>query len=607
LLILGINFSEVNVMSVEWECEQRKSTSWADDQRCREFVNKSTQGIWGAQSDLSAEKRAESESLRLTRALRALTAVNQTLVRATGEQTLLSEVCRTICEVGGYRMAWVGYKEDDPLQTLRPVAWWGHEDGYLNRVTISWGDNEFGQGPASSTIRTGNPEVLRNTQTDIRIAQWQEAATQRGYASILGTPLLAEGKPFGSLTIYSTKADAFDREEMALLQQLADDLAFGIIALRARAERDRAENALRESEERYRVLVETAPAGIGIHQDGKWVYVNAAAVRMMGAPSEAEMIGESIFRLFNFSEADMVWMQQRVRRVLEGIPGEPIQVARERPDGSIAHIECRAVRLMHQGAPAVLVIFLDITAEKLAEQELKFSREQLRKLAAYLQSAREAERTHLAREIHDELGQYLTGLKMDVVSLEELINQPDADDERSSLLRKVQTMSQLLDTTVQSVRKIASELRPAVLDNLGLLAAIEWQAEEFQRRTGIRCECYLIADELKLDRDCATAVFRILQESLTNVMRHADATRVTITLEQEAGHYLIEIKDDGKGIQAGDLDKSASFGLLGMKERAHLFGGGVSIHGEPGKGTTVVVKIPLQADGERDEEIEIHD
>ncbi len=584
-------------MITKLEREQMERAPWANERRCRDFVEQITQG------DITTRKRAE----RLTRALQALTAVNQTLVRATGEPTLLSEVCRTICEVGGYRMAWVGFKEDDPDQTLRPVAWWGHEDGYLNRVKISWGDNEFGQGPASLVIRTGRPAVLRNTQTDISIAQWQEAATRRGYASILGAPLLAEGKPFGSLTIYSAKADAFDREEMALLQQMADDLAFGIVALRARAERNRAENALRESEQRYRVLVETAPAGIGIHQDGKWVYVNATAVKMMGARSEAEMIGQSIFHHAKFSEADMAWMQLRIRRVLEeGTPAGPIQVAREGPDGSIVHIECRVVRLMHQGAPAVLVILLDITAEKLAEQELKSSREQLRNLAAHLQSAREAERTHLAREIHDELGQYLTGLKMDVASLEEIIKQQDAETERPSLLRKVHAMSQLLDTTVQSVRKIASELRPAVLDSLGLLAAIEWLAEEFQRRTEIRCECFLTAEEVKLDRDGATAVFRILQESLTNVMRHANATRVTITLEQETGHYLMEIKDDGEGMHADDLDKSNSLGVLGMKERAHLFGGSVSIHGESGNGTTVVVKIPLRTEGKKDGEIEIH-
>jgi signal transduction histidine kinase len=452
-------------MITKLEREQIERAPWAIDLRCRDFVDQITQG------DVMARKRAE----RLTRALQALTAVNQTLVRATGEQTLLSEVCRIICEVGGYRMAWVGYKEDDPGQTLRPVAWWGHEDGYLNRVRISWGDNEFGQGPASLAIRTGTPAVLRDTQTDILIAEWQEAATQRGYASILGAPLLAEGRPFGSLTIYSAKADAFDREEMALLQQLADDLAFGIVSLRARAERDQ------------------------------------------------------------------------------------------------------------------------------AEKELESSREQLRMLAAHLQSAREAERTHLAREIHDELGQYLTGLKMDVASLEELVKQHGPDAERP-LLRKVQAMSQLLDTTVQSVRKIASELRPAVLDSLGLLAAIEWQAEEFQRRTEIRCECFLTVEEVKLDRDGATAVFRILQESLTNVMRHANATRVTITFEQETGHYFMEIKDDGEGIQADNLDKSNALGVLGMKERAHLFGGSVSISGEPGKGTTVVVKIPYEREGKGERE-----
>jgi signal transduction histidine kinase len=180
--------------------------------------------------------------------------------------------------------------------------------------------------------------------------------------------------------------------------------------------------------------------------------------------------------------------------------------------------------------------------------------------------------------------------------------QQGAETDRPLLLRKLDAMSELLDTTVQSVREIASELRPAVLDSLGLLAAIEWQAEEFQKRTEIRCECFLTVDEVKLDRDGATAVFRILQESLTNVVRHANATRVTITFEQETSYYLMEIKDDGEGIQADDLDKADSLGVLGMKERVHLFGGTVSIHGEPGKGTTVVVKIPYDGMEKGDEE-----
>ena len=153
-------------------------------------------------------------------------------------------------------------------------------------------------------------------------------------------------------------------------------------------------------------------------------------------------------------------------------------------------------------------------------------------------------------------------------------------------------MSSLLDTTVKTVRKISTELRPAILDSMGLLAAIEWLAQEFQTHSGILCECYLTANEVNLERERATAVFRIVQESLTNVMRHAHATRVTITFEKEGAHYLLEVKDNGRGVQAADLRKRTSFGVLGMQERAHVFGGSVTLTGEPGKGTTVRVKIP---------------
>ena len=214
------------------------------------------------------------------------------------------------------------------------------------------------------------------------------------------------------------------------------------------------------------------------------------------------------------------------------------------------------------------------------------------RLAAHLQAARETERTHLAREIHDELGQYLTGLKMDVAFMENMIAEREGNDERAALLNKVHGMSSLLDTTVKTVRKISTELRPAILDSMGLLAAIEWLAQEFQSHSGIACACYLTANEVSLERERATAVFRIVQESLTNVMRHAHATRVTITFEKAGAYYLLEVKDNGRGVQPADLRKRTSFGVLGMQERAHVFGGSVTLAGEPDRGTTVRVKIP---------------
>jgi signal transduction histidine kinase len=162
-----------------------------------------------------------------------------------------------------------------------------------------------------------------------------------------------------------------------------------------------------------------------------------------------------------------------------------------------------------------------------------------------------------------------------------------------ALQNRLESISGLVDATIQSVRRIATDLRPIVLDNLGLLAAIEWQVEEFQTRTGITSECHLTTETSELDRDRSTGIFRILQESLTNVMRHSGANRVSVVFGKEAGHYFLEIKDNGCGIRSADLHKSKSFGVIGIKERALLLGGEASVSGQPGRGTTVSVSIPI--------------
>jgi signal transduction histidine kinase len=237
----------------------------------------------------------------------------------------------------------------------------------------------------------------------------------------------------------------------------------------------------------------------------------------------------------------------------------------------------------------MLSIFRDITEQKRAEDQLRNSEEMLRALAARLQSVREEERAMIAREIHDELGQVLTGLKIDLFWLSSKL-----PEDQKSLLGKTKSMLELIDTTIQSVRKLSTELRPGVLDNLGLKAAIEWQIGEFQTRTGIRCEFIAPEEDIALDQDCSTAVFRIFQESLTNVVRHSKATRVNITLEKSADHLLLEVQDNGKGIQESKIVDLKSLGLLGMRERALYLGGKVKFEGTQGKGTKVTVLIPLK-------------
>jgi signal transduction histidine kinase len=238
----------------------------------------------------------------------------------------------------------------------------------------------------------------------------------------------------------------------------------------------------------------------------------------------------------------------------------------------------------------------EIAERREAEQRVKQSRESLRALTARLQSVREEEQTRIAREIHDELGQALTGLKMDLAWLSQHLS-PTAKE----LAQKTAAMSGLIDNTIHAVRRIASGLRPEVLDEAGLGTAIEWQVREFQKRTGIRCRITLPEEEPELERDQATAVFRILQEVLTNVARHAHATRVDVVMTLDARELQLEVQDNGRGIGESERRSSKSLGLLGMRERALLIGGEIDIAGLKGAGTRVMLSVPLGGRGGKTE------
>ncbi len=225
---------------------------------------------------------------------------------------------------------------------------------------------------------------------------------------------------------------------------------------------------------------------------------------------------------------------------------------------------------------------------KRAEDKLRRSLDQLRALSVYLQYVREDERIRISRQVHDELGQALTGLKMDLYWLANRLPK-----KFKTVHEKTRAMSAHIDATIQTVRRISTELRPGILDDLGLVAAIEWQAQEFQKRTGIACSVTSGVKEPILDQDLNTAFFRIFQETLTNIIRHARATRVDVLLTLEGNRLALEVKDNGRGISEAEINNTKSIGLLGMRERAALLDGDLAISGVAGQGTTVLVRIPL--------------
>lgn len=237
----------------------------------------------------------------------------------------------------------------------------------------------------------------------------------------------------------------------------------------------------------------------------------------------------------------------------------------------------------------------DIEDRKRAEEALRVSSEQQRALSARLQSAREEEGTRIAREIHDELGSTLTSLRWELEGIKKTLCEPGTVLPGGDLKEKLAGMLGLSDTMITIVRRIASDLRPVVLDVLGLEEAVEWQAQQFQDRTGIAVHCESPEIPIELNPVQSTAVFRIFQETLTNVLRHARATSVDVTMVEDTGVFVLMIGDNGRGITENERSGELSIGLLGMRERAHLIGGEIEVSGVEGEGTTVILRLPIAA------------
>ncbi len=369
-------------------------------------------------------------------------------------------------------------------------------------------------------------------------------------------------------------------------------LVLAAAALGRELKRDEALTAaLRDSEARLNGVIGSAmDAIVTVDEESRVVLFNPAAEQMFRC-SAAQALGAPLDRFLpegsRAAHRDMVRRYGETGVTMRAVGAHP-DIHGLRADGEIFPAEISISQLESNGHKLYTAIVRDITARRRAEEELHKSHRQLRELSASLQAVREEERARIARELHDELGQHLTGLKMDLSWMGARLR-PD----QSALAGKISAMKALIDTTVASMRRIASELRPTVLDDLGLVPAVEWLANDFAKRSGIRV--VLDTDDVcaKLDNTVATSVFRIIQESLTNVAKHAGASTVNLSLKRAEGRLTVEVRDDGRGMPADPGERKSGFGVIGMQERAYMLGGQLNIFSEPGEGTTVQAVIPL--------------
>lgn len=536
--------------------------------------------------DITAQKRAEEE-------VRLLLEMILSIGPARGTKAALDAALRLICEAMGWSMAqaWV-WDEDRRKMVFSEAGYYRDRDLRAFRKASRDLDFAPGEGLIGRVYRDKKSIWIEDITRE-RSYRRVEAAEQSRLKTCLMVPLPAGDRILAVMEFYFHEAMETDLRLVQVVSALASHLG-GVL------ERKRAVELL-ERKERQLVAAQ-AMAHMGhweIDLKTRRVSCSEELLRIFEIrPEDFDGRCETFYERIHPRDAGEV--EDRINRVFREPQALVLEYTVLLPDGREKAISSRGDLVLDgDGKPLRVVgIAQDVTERRMAEEEVRQSREKLRDLADHLQTIREEERTEVSREIHDELGQALTVLKLDLSLVEEKFRQGSVD----KVFDLTRSMSQLIDETIQIVRRIASSLRPGLLDDLGLEAALEWQCQEFRDRSGLAFHLDLPSRPLALDSKRATTVFRIFQEILTNVARHARASRVEISLKEAPGEVLLEVRDDGVGITPEQYSNPKALGIVGMTERALMLDGELTFFGKPNQGTTVQLRVPLPSSEGRKEE-----
>lgn len=465
------------------------------------------------------------------------------------------------------------------------------ENGASVRNTHEWCDEEITPQKAHLTaVPFANFPWFRRiieTQQPVKIDRVAdlpaEAASERAVyeaeeiQSLLSVPMIYQNRLRGFLGYVTIRREIRWTPELVTLIKMVGDIFVSAL------ERRQAERVLQS----LKSAIETVQVGVTItDKNGLIQYTNPAEAEMHGYRVE-ELIGQDVGILAPPERRERLWGE--TAQHFEAWHRESVNLHR---DGTEFPVNLISSSILNQQGQSVGMVTVceDITERKHNEEALKKSREELRNLSEYLQTIREDERTNIAREIHDELGQTLTGLQMDLFWLKGKLT-----DTQAPLSRKIDDMSATVANTIETVQRISSDLRPGILDTLGLDAAVEWYASQFQERTGVECQTYIDLEDVHVEKKLSTTVFRIVQEALTNIARHAKASSVDLTLRLAPGKIVIRVRDNGIGIRKDDLTDPKALGIIGIRERLIPWQGTVKWVGIQDKGTIVRVMIPFEA------------
>jgi PAS domain S-box-containing protein len=535
--------------------------------------------------DITERVQADEKIRSANRFYHFTSRVNQMMIHARDERTVYEEVCNIAVEAGKFRMAWIG-KIDAEKNLIVPVSFAGHEDGYVSGgKVISLDDPDVQKGPTATAMRNGVYFYCNDIENDPTMMPWAAEALQREFRASIALPIKKRDQVVGVFHIYSQEKFCFDDNEIALLEEATRNISFTLENLENEQLRQTVEKQIENEKLLSDSIINSLPGVFYLFdRNGNFVRWNKNFESVTGITSE-EMRRRHPLDFFEGEER--VKVAETIREVFSSGHSEVTAYFTNKDKKRIPYYY-NGTLVHFDGVEYLIGMGIDITPRVNAENELRERTEEIQKLTGYLQHVREEERTHISREIHDVIGQQLTAMKMDAswIRKKVSVDEPVAD--------RLTGMIALIDETIKTVRRISSELRPVMLDDFGLVSALEWQTSEFAKNSGINAKLVNHFGEGELDKDLATNIFRVYQEALTNIARHSGATQVEAVLDIRDEVLELKIKDNGVGFEETEVKKKKSLGLLGMKERARMYDGELVFVPNHPTGMCVILRIPVK-------------
>ena len=542
-------------------------------------------------------KQSRKKLIKLNRSLRMLSACNKALAYAAVETEFIEDICRIVVEEGKYRMSWVGFCGQDKDKSVRPAAQWGYEENYLNSLNLSWADNERGQGPTGTAIRTRKVCVVQHILTDPRFELWRTDAIRQGYASSASVPLCCEGECIGALSIYAAESNAFNADEVNLLTELAGDLAQGITALRMKAERRRSQEALLASESRYKILFDNACDAIFVHNsEGRILNVNRIACRRLGYARE-DLLKMHLKDIHIPEDFEYVSEQFRVRGSQSRIVFETSHVCRDR---RIIPIEISTAAIEYEGKPAILSFARDISERKLAEQEKAGLQDQLRQ-----SQKMEAIGTLAGGIAHDFNNILFPIIGYTEMSMDRVPRDSSEHNWLEQVLKGANRAADLVRQILAFSRKTkherkAIQIQPVIKEVLKLLRSSLPGSIEIRQKIDSRVS-RVMADP--------TQIYQIIMNLCTNayhaMRKDGGVLEVILSESDDEDRVILSVRDTGQGIDPLNMEKifdpyfttkepgeGTGLGLSVAKGIVEDYGGRVTVESELGKGTVFHIYFP---------------